>query len=87
VTYYDTVRSLLKTAQEDWPALLARLEAMRDTINAQVGQRTRTLSPSMTVCRAPCAVQAATNNHPPLPRPSRANTLPSPLPPSGLDAD
>ena len=32
VTYLETVKQLLKQAEEDWPSLLARLEQIRDTI-------------------------------------------------------
>ena len=32
VSYLDTIKGLLKQADEDWPALLARLENMRKTI-------------------------------------------------------
>jgi presequence protease len=32
ISYLDTVKDLLKTAESDWPSLLARFEKMRDTI-------------------------------------------------------
>ena len=32
ITYLNTVKQLLKQAEEDWPSLLARLEKIRDTI-------------------------------------------------------
>jgi presequence protease len=32
ITYLDTVKSLLKEAEEDWPSLLARLEKIRATL-------------------------------------------------------
>jgi len=32
ITYLETVKQLLKQAEEDWPSLLARLEKIRDTI-------------------------------------------------------
>jgi len=32
ITYLDTLKSLIKQAEEDWPSLLARLEKMRDTM-------------------------------------------------------
>jgi Zn-dependent M16 (insulinase) family peptidase len=32
ISYLDTVKALLKQAQDDWPTLLARLENMRSTI-------------------------------------------------------
>mmetsp|Transcript_91553 Transcript_91553/g.126197 ORF Transcript_91553/g.126197 Transcript_91553/m.126197 type:complete len:341 (-) Transcript_91553:505-1527(-) len=37
VSYYDSVKEILATAQDDWPALLARLEKIRATINTQDG--------------------------------------------------
>jgi len=32
ISYLDTVKALLKQAEDDWPSLLARLENIRDTI-------------------------------------------------------
>lgn len=32
ISYLDTLKQLLKQAEEDWPSLLARLEKMRETI-------------------------------------------------------
>lgn len=32
LSYLDTVKDLIETAERDWPSLLARLEKMRDTI-------------------------------------------------------
>eukprot|EP00522_Entomoneis_paludosa_P011191 CAMPEP_0172443904 /NCGR_PEP_ID=MMETSP1065-20121228/4089_1 /TAXON_ID=265537 /ORGANISM="Amphiprora paludosa, Strain CCMP125" /LENGTH=1108 /DNA_ID=CAMNT_0013194295 /DNA_START=114 /DNA_END=3440 /DNA_ORIENTATION=+ len=32
ITYLDTIKDLLKQAEEDWPSLLARLEKIRSTI-------------------------------------------------------
>jgi Zn-dependent M16 (insulinase) family peptidase len=32
ITYLDTVKSLLKEAEDDWPSLLAKLEAMREKV-------------------------------------------------------
>jgi Zn-dependent M16 (insulinase) family peptidase len=32
LTYLDTLRSLIKQAEEDWPSLLARLEKIRNTL-------------------------------------------------------
>jgi presequence protease len=32
ISYLDTVKALLKQAEEDWPSLLARLEKIRDTL-------------------------------------------------------
>jgi presequence protease len=32
ISYLDTVKALLKTAEEDWPSLLARFEKLRSTI-------------------------------------------------------
>mmetsp|Transcript_1428 Transcript_1428/g.4167 ORF Transcript_1428/g.4167 Transcript_1428/m.4167 type:complete len:1068 (-) Transcript_1428:311-3514(-) len=37
VSYYEAIKEMLTTAQDDWPSLLARLERLRGTINARDG--------------------------------------------------
>jgi len=37
VTYYESVKEMLATAESDWPSLLARFERLRDTLLAQKG--------------------------------------------------
>merc|ERR1719310_870284 len=37
VTYYESVKEMLAMAKDDWPALLAKLQKVRDTILAQEG--------------------------------------------------
>merc|ERR1719181_2334378 len=37
VTYYNSVKAMLKEATEDWPTMLAKLERMRDTLLTKEG--------------------------------------------------
>jgi len=37
VTYYQSVKSMLADARDDWPSLLARMKTLRDTLLAQDG--------------------------------------------------
>merc|ERR1719149_382392 len=37
VSYYEAIKEMLTTAQDDWPSLLARLERLRGTINVRDG--------------------------------------------------
>ena len=37
VTFYESVKQMLKQATDDWPSMLARLETLRDTLLTQEG--------------------------------------------------